>query len=61
MGRVPADVSGTLVGFVHDANSIIETVVGLGIGAYGSVRGNPLLPPVGSPVELLVEVPPAQK
>ena len=55
-GLFPADISGTLVGFVHDANSVIETVVGLGIGAYGSVRGNPLLPPVGTPVELIVEV-----
>jgi len=51
-----ADVTGTLVGFVHDPNSIVEAAIGLGIGAYGSVRGNSMLPPVGTPVELSVEV-----
>jgi hypothetical protein len=56
-GQFAADVTGTLVGFVHDANSIIESVMGLGIGAYGSVSGNTaLLPPVGAPIELIVEV-----
>jgi hypothetical protein len=53
-----ADVTGTLVGFVHDPSTIIDTVRGLGIGAYGSVNGNSaLLPPVGSTIELVVEVP----
>ncbi len=57
-----ADVTGTLVGFVHDANSVVESVSGLGIGAYGSVSGNAtLLPPVGSAIELIVEVPRAKK
>ncbi len=57
-GRFAADMTGTLVGFVHDANSIIESVHGLGIGAYGSVSGNTkLLPPVGTPVELIVALP----
>lgn len=57
-GQFAADMTGTLVGFVHDANSIIESVHGLGIGAYGSVNGNTtLLPPVGSPVELIVALP----
>jgi len=57
-GQFAADVTGTLVGFVHDANSIIESVQGLGIGAYGSVSGNTaLLPPVGTPIELIVGVP----
>jgi hypothetical protein len=57
-GRFAADMTGTLVGFVHDANSIIESVNGLGIGAYGSVSGNTnLLPPVGTPVELIVALP----
>jgi hypothetical protein len=56
--RYAADVTGTLIGFVHDPNTIIESVVGLGIGAYGSVNGNAqLLPPVGSEVELSVTVP----
>jgi len=57
-GLFAADVTGTLIGFVHDVNSIIESVYGLGIGAYGSVSGNPAkLPPEGAPVELIVRVP----
>ena len=56
-----ADVTGTLIGFVHDANSIIESALGVGIGAYGSVRGNAMLPPVGSPIELIVEAQTASK
>jgi hypothetical protein len=56
--RFAADVTGTLIGFVHDPNTIIESVNGLGIGAYGSVNGNSkLLPPVGSEVELTITVP----
>lgn len=54
-GRFAADATGTLIGFVHDANSIIESAVGIGIGAYGSVRGNAMLPPVGSAIELVVD------
>jgi hypothetical protein len=51
-----ADVTGTLIGFVHDANTIIESAEGLGIGAYGSVSGNTaIVPPKGSPIELTVE------
>jgi hypothetical protein len=61
-GRYIADATGTLVGFVHDPASIIEHRTGLGIGAYGSVQGNPrVLPPVGSAVELIVTVPQAAK
>jgi hypothetical protein len=59
-GRFAADVTGTLVGFVHDPATIIETSVGVGIGAYGSVRGNPALPPVGSAIEMIVEATPAK-
>jgi hypothetical protein len=56
-GQFAADITGTLIGFVHDANSIIESVLGLGIGAYGSVSGNTaLLPPVGTPVEVVVQL-----
>jgi hypothetical protein len=56
--RFAADVTGTLIGFVHDPNTIIESVMGLGIGAYGSVNGNSqLLPPVGTEVELTIAVP----
>ncbi len=58
--RFAADVTGTLIGFVHDPNTIIESVMGLGIGAYGSVNGNSqLLPPVGTEVELTISVPAA--
>lgn len=57
-GQFAADITGTLIGFVHDANSIIESVLGLGIGAYGSVSGNAaMLPAVGTPVELIVQLP----
>lgn len=57
-GQFAADITGTLIGFVHDANSIIESVLGLGIGAYGSVSGNSaLLPPVGTTIELVVQLP----
>ncbi len=55
-GQFSADMTGTLVGFVHDNNSVIDTRYGLGIGAYGSIDGNSdLLPPVGSDVELIVQ------
>lgn len=53
-----ADATGTLIGFVHDPAAVIEHRTGLGIGAYGSVQGNPkVLPPVGTAVELVVAVP----
>jgi hypothetical protein len=56
--RFAADVTGTLIGFVHDPNTIIESALGLGIGAYGSVNGNTaLLPPVGADVDLVITVP----
>lgn len=55
MGRFAADETGTLVGFVSDANSIIEAAAPIGIGAYGSVRGSARLPAVGAPIELIVE------
>ena len=51
----PPDVTGTLIGFVHDSNCIIDAAVGLGVGAYGSVRGSALMPPIGSAVELIVD------
>jgi len=56
--RFGADVTGTLIGFVHDPNTIIESALGLGIGAYGSVNGNTaLLPPAGADVDLVITVP----
>jgi hypothetical protein len=52
-----ADVTGTIIGFVHDPASIIEHRAGLGIGAYGSVQGDEkILPPLGSGVDLIVTV-----
>lgn len=54
-GRFAADDTGTLVGFIHDANCIIESAATIGIGAYGSVRGSTMLPPVGSAIELVVD------
>jgi len=55
------DTTGTLIGFIHDPNCVIESVQPIGLGAYGSVRGNPMLPPVGSPIELVVDAGPAGK
>jgi hypothetical protein len=50
-----ADIAGTLIGFVHDPNSIIEHHHGAGIGAYGSITGNEkTMPPEGSPIMLEV-------
>jgi hypothetical protein len=60
-GPFAADVTGTLIGFVHDPNTIIESVAPIGVGAYGSVRGNAALPAVGGPIELIVETGPARK
>jgi hypothetical protein len=56
--RFVPDDTGTLIGFIHDANCIIESVATIGVGAYGSVRGNDkLLPPNGSAIELIVAAP----
>ena len=60
-GPFAADVTGTLIGFVHDPTSVLESVGGVGIGTYGSVQGNTALPAVGSAIELIVEVPPGKK
>ena len=59
-GFVP-DLTGTLIGFVHDPNCIIDSVAAIGIGAYGSVRGSALVPPVGSAIELIVDAAPVVK
>jgi hypothetical protein len=60
-GPFAADVTGTLIGFKPDENNVIESAVGIGLGAYGSVRGHPMLPPNGSAIELIVEVANAKK
>lgn len=55
-GQYMAEESGTLVGFVHDMDSIIQHRTGLGLGDYGAISANTaLLPPPGTPVFLLVE------
>jgi hypothetical protein len=59
--RFAADLTGTLVAFKPDDNSVIESAVGIGIGAYGSVRGHAMLPPVGSAIELVVRAATAAK
>lgn len=57
-GRYLADISGTLVGFAHRGESIIEHKAGIGVGNYGSVRLNKnLVPPVGRQVELIITRP----
>lgn len=54
-GLFGADSAGTLIGFVHDPHSLIEHRLGLGIGAYGSVRGNTdRMPPAGTAVQVVV-------
>lgn len=58
-GRFIAEDTGTLIGFIHDSNSVIESATPIGIGAYGSVRGHAMLPPKGSPIELIVQALPA--
>jgi hypothetical protein len=53
--RFAADATGTLVAFKPDANSVIESAESIGLGAYGSVRGHAMLPPVGGAIELIVQ------
>jgi hypothetical protein len=51
LGDYLPQLNGTLVGFAHDPDSIIEHRLGLGLGNYGAV-GAPGAPPVGTPVTL---------
>jgi hypothetical protein len=60
-GRFTADVTGTLIGFKPDENNVIESAVGIGLGAYGSVRGHAMLPAIGSAIELIVDAGNVQK
>lgn len=61
MPRFAPDDTGTLIGFIHDVNCVIDSVETIGVGAYGSIRGNPMLPPEGSPVELVIRAAAAPK
>lgn len=55
-GLYVAEKVGTLIGFVHDPDSIIQHRKGLGLGRYGSVVMNlKVLPPPGTPVTIVVE------
>ena len=53
-GEFMAHTLGTLIGFVHDPYAIIEHRHGAGIGAYGLIEGNPLLPPEGTPMTVTI-------
>ena len=56
-GNLLAEMSGTLIGFVHDPFSIIEHRKGAPAGSYGMITGNAdLLPPEGSLITLTVSV-----
>lgn len=50
-----ADRTGTLIGFVHDPHTVFESAAPIGLGAYGTVRGHPKLPAIGTPIELIIE------
>ena len=52
-----ADMTGTLIGFVHDPASVIEHINGGGIGAYGLLTGDEsVLPPEGTAISLSVSL-----
>ncbi len=56
-GSLLAEMSGTLIGFVHDPLSIIEHRTGAPADSYGAITGNSeVLPPEGSPITLTVSV-----
>ena len=58
-GSLLAEMSGTLIGFVHDPLSIIEHRKGAPAGSYGMITGNAdILPPEGSLITLTVSVVP---
>jgi hypothetical protein len=49
-----AQDTGTLIGFSHDANCIIEAATAVGLGAYGTVRGHASAPPIDTAITLSV-------
>lgn len=58
-GTLLAEMSGALIGFVHDPMSVIEHRRGAGIGAYGMITGNgDLLPAEGSEISVTISVVP---
>ncbi|MEZ5559648.1 MAG: YdjY domain-containing protein [Pseudomonadales bacterium] len=57
-GLYMAEAYGTLIGVVHDPDSIIQHRTGLGLGDYGAVTVNPeLMPAAGTPVTITVSAP----
>lgn len=56
--RYLAEESGTLIGFIHDRDSIIEHRSGIGLGSGTRVTINTArLPPPGTPIRLIVQRP----
>ena len=50
-----AEMSGSLISFVHDPDSVIDHEIGVSIGAYGATSGNiELLPELGMQVVVTV-------
>jgi len=57
-GRYAASITGTLIGFVHDPESIIQHRTGLGLGNYGAaIYNHEKGPSPGTPIILIVERP----
>jgi hypothetical protein len=57
-----AELSGSLISFVHDPDSIIDHQFGVSIGAYGSTSGNiELLPELGMPLTVTVRHEPPRR
>ena len=54
-GAYMATMAGTLIGVVHDPESIIQHQVGLGLGQYGAIASDPeFMPPAGTRVTVSV-------
>ena len=54
-GVYTAQQFGTLIGFVHDMDSVIQHRAGLGLGTYGAVTTNTFVaPPAGTPMTITV-------
>jgi len=54
-GRYKAALSGSLISFVHDPESIIQHRQGIGLGNYGGVTLNPeVTPPADTKVEVTI-------
>jgi len=54
--RYLAEEAGTLIGFIHDQDSIIEHRDGIGLGQFGKVAiDRDLLPPMGTAIRIRIE------